>query len=197
MGRAFLPPLKVFPIPGKPLRCGLEQQPQADSRQIKNNIGPDRELWDTPPHTHPFHYVPKITFPNLFRNSWPRLRSRLQPCIPWVDGEGPGLLIAFVPPGVWGRRRVTCVFWGSWAIISLRLSFSSSGPLSLLTDRGRRKKPAERLTVASIPPVQILMLLIFPSSVFLASFSACGCWPTARPGSLQEGSHRRGLARPC
>lgn len=72
------------------------------------------------------------------------------PARPAWTGQGPRVLIAFVPPGVWGRKEVICVFWGSWAVTSLRSNFSSPDPLNLVADGEWQRKPAERLTAASV-----------------------------------------------
>lgn len=68
---------------------------------------------------------------------------------------------------------------------------------NLGTDGERPREPAGGLAEASIPVVQALCFSFLPSSMFPVCFSACGCWPTAWPGSFQERSHRRGLDGPC
>ena len=103
--------------------------------------------------------MPKITFPNLFGTAGCIQGADSNPAAPEWTREGLGLLTAFVPPGVWGRKEF-CTFGAVWAA-HLEPDFSALDPLNLRADREWLRKSADGLTMVSIPLVQIFVLLLF------------------------------------
>lgn len=121
------------------------------------------------------------------------------PAYPEWTGEEPGLLIAFCSAPCLGQKTGDLrLFRGEWGHNQSGAQFLFTG---FLKPQGRQRRVKKACREACCGQLSLWYksscFSFFPSLMFPVSFSACGCWPMACPGSFQKRSHHRGLHSPC
>lgn len=97
--------------------ASLEQQPRADSRQLKILLALIESSWvPAPPHTHIhtlFIVCQRSLSQTCFRTAARVREAGSGPAYPERTGKGLGLFIVFVPPGVGGKKWDDLHFGGN------------------------------------------------------------------------------------